>query len=95
MPKLISIGYAVPEQVVTQREVFDTLKYPNPFWKLYRDSGIEKRHFWVPLSRIRQLSFQEQQEEYKRGAVELSKRAVLGCLDGRHPEAIKCLVFAS
>jgi len=95
LPKLISIGYAVPEQAVTQREVFDTLKYPNPFWKLYRDSGIEKRHFWVPLSRIRQLSFQEQQEEYKRGAVELSKRAALGCLDSRHPEAIKCLVFAS
>ena len=61
LPKLISLGYAVPEQVVTQREVFDTLKYPDPFWKLYRDSGIEKRHFWVPLSRIRQLSFQEQQ----------------------------------
>ena len=95
LPKLISIGYAVPEQVVTQREVFDTLKYPNPFWKLYRDSGIEKRHFWVPLSRIRQLSFQEQQEEYMKGAVELSKKAALKCLDGRHPEAIKCLVFAS
>ena len=95
LPKLISIGYAVPKQVVTQREVFDTLKYPKPFWKLYRDSGIEKRHFWVPLSRIRQLSFQEQQEEYMRGAVELSKKAALGCLDGRHPEAIKCLVFAS
>ena len=95
LPKLISIGYAVPEQAVTQREVFDTLKYPNPFWKLYRDSGIEKRHFWVPLSRIRQLSFQEQQEEYMKGAVELSKKAALKCLDGRHPEAIKCLVFAS
>ncbi len=94
-PKLISLGYAVPEQAVTQREVFDTLKYPKPFWKLYRDSGIEKRHFWVPLSRIRQLSFQEQQEEYMRGAVELSKKAALRCLDGRHPEAIKCLVFAS
>jgi len=95
LPKLISIGYAVPEQVVTQREVFDTLKYPNPFWKLYRDSGIEKRHFWVPLSRVRQLSFQEQQEEYMRGAIELSKQAAIRCLDGRHPEAIKCLVFAS
>ena len=95
LPKLISIGYAVPEQAVTQREVFDTLKYPKPFWKLYRDSGIEKRHFWVPLSRIRQLSFQEQQEEYMKGAVELSKKAALKCLDGRHPEAIKCLVFAS
>lgn len=94
-PKLISLGYAVPERVVTQREVFDTLKYPEPFWKLYRDSGIEKRHFWVPLSRIRQLSFQEQQEEYKRGAIELSKQAAINCLDGRNPEDINCVTFCS
>jgi len=94
-PKILSIGYAVPEQAVTQEEVFATLKYPTPFWRLYRDSGIEKRHFWVPLSRIRQLSFQEQQEEYRKGATELSKRAAINCLDGRDPGGIGCAVYCS
>ena len=94
-PKIISLGYSVPDQAVTQEEIFATLKYPKPFWKLYRDSGIEKRHFWVPLSRIRRLSFQEQQEEYFKGAVELSKRAVLSCLDGKSPANVGCLVYCS
>lgn len=94
-PKIISLGYAVPEQAVTQEEVFATLKYPNPFWRLYRASGIEKRHFWVPLSRIRQLSFQEQQEEYKKGATELSKRAAINCLDKRNTKDTGCLTYCS
>ena len=94
-PKIISIGYSVPDQAVTQEEIFATLKYPKPFWKLYRDSGIEKRHFWVPLPRIRQLTFQEQQEEYAKGAMELSKRAALNCLDKRTPFDIGCLVYCS
>lgn len=95
VPKVISIGFSVPDQAVTQEEVFATLKYPQPFWRLFRDSGIDKRHFWVPLSRIRKLSFQQQQENYKEGATELSKQAIINCLDGRDTKDIGCLVYCS
>lgn len=94
-PKIISIGFAVPEQAVTQEEVFATLKYPKHFWRLFRDSGIDKRHFCLPLPRIRHLSFQEQQEKYQRAAVEFSKQAIINCLDGRDPKEIGCLVYCT
>ena len=93
--KIISMSYAVPEHSYTQEEVFQELGYPGTFRRLFSDSGIDRRHFWVLLPRIRKLSWQEQQEEYIRGAVALSKQAILNCLDGRSPEDIACIVFCS
>ncbi len=93
--KIISIGYSMPENHYTQEEIFQEIGYPGAFKRLFSDSGIEKRHFWVPLHRVRKLSWQEQQEEYIRGAVALSKQAILNCLDGRSPEDIACVVFCS
>lgn len=95
MPKIISLGFAVPENSYTQEETFEKLGYPRRFKRLFTQSGIDKRHFWVPLERITHLSWQEQQEEYAKGAVALSKQAILNCLDGRDVSDIGCLVFAS
>lgn len=95
VPKIVSIGYGVPGAGYSQEDIFDVLGYPKHFWRVFRDSGIDKRHFWIPLSRVRKLSFQEQQEEYIRGAITLSKQAVLNCLDGRNPADIGCVVFSS
>lgn len=94
-PKIISIGYAVPELSYTQAEIFAELQYPRHFWRLFRDSGVEKRHFRVPLERIRRLSWQEQQEEYIEGATLLSKEAALLCLDGRDTAPIGCVIYGS
>jgi len=94
-PKIISIGYAVPELSYTQAEIFAELQYPRHFWRLFRDSAIEKRHFRVPLERIRHLSWQEQQEEYLVGATMLSQEAVLHCLDGRDAATIGCIIYGS
>jgi len=94
-PKIISIGYSVPDNSYSQEDIFNELGYPQRFWRVFRESGIEKRHFWVPLHRVRKLSWQEQQEEYIRGAVALSKQSILNCLDGRSPEDIACVVFCS
>jgi len=94
-PKVISIGTALPPNSYTQDEVFGELGYPKAFRRLFSGSGIDKRHFWVPLERIRRLSFQEQQEEYLKGAIVLSKQAIINCLDGRGPLDIGCLVFCS
>jgi len=94
-PKFISLGFAVPPHSYSQLEIFEALAYPPHFWRIYRDAGIEKRHFCIPLERLRVLSFQEQQEEYQRSAVELSKQAITNCLDGRDPKDIGCLVYCS
>ena len=94
-PKIISIGYAVPKWVYGQYRIFEELKYPRHFQRLFRDSDIETRYFWVPLPRIRHLGWQEQQEEYIKGAIALSKEAILDCLDGRSSKDIGCVVFSS
>lgn len=95
-PKIISIGYAVPERnCYTQEEVFEELGYPKAFKRLFTGASIDKRHFWVPLPRITKLSWQEQEEEYIKGAIELSKQAIANCLDGRDIRTIGCIVFCS
>ncbi len=95
LPKVISIGYSVPKYSYTQEEIFATLGYPRHFWRIFRDSQIDKRYFWLPLSRITKLTWQEQQQEYIKGAIELSKQAIFNCLDGRNPKDIGCVVFCS
>lgn len=93
--KIISIGYAVPEQSYTQDEIFRELGYPAALKRLFSKSEIERRHFWVPLERITKLSWQEQEEEYIKGAVTISKQAILNCLDGREVGDIRCIVYCS
>ncbi len=95
LPKIISIGYSVPQYCYTQGEIFEQLKYPKHFWRIFRDSGIDKRHFCIPLPQIRRLSFQEQQEEYQKAAVELSKQAIINCLDGRDMREISFVVYCT
>lgn len=94
-PKIVSIGYAIPEHSYSQDEVFDVLAYPKSFKRIFTGADIDKRHFWVPLERIRKLSWQEQEEEYIKGAIELSKQAVINCIDSRNVDDIGCVVFSS
>lgn len=91
--KIISIGYAVPPRSYSQREVFDRLGYPRHFWSVFRDSDIDQRHFWLPLGEAH--SWQEMCDAYKQGALELSKQAVLSCLDGRDVADIGCITATS
>lgn len=94
-PKIISIGYSVPQNSYTQAEIFKALKYPDLFWRIYRDSQIERRYFWLPIERVMELSFQEQEEEYLKGATTLSKEAVINCLDGRSTQDIGLITYGS
>jgi len=94
-PKIISLGVAAPQYAYSQQQVFDALQYPRPFWRIFRDSGINARQFCIPIERIRCLSFQEQQEVYRDQATALSQQAIINCLDGRSVHDIGCLVFCS
>lgn len=92
-PKIISIGFAVPERSYTQDEVFLALGYSRHFRRIFGGAGIDKRHLWCPLSAG--LSWQEATEEYKKGAISLSREAVKACLDGRDAGAIGSVAYAS
>ena len=94
-PKVISIGFAVPEKSYTQEEVFQALGYPQRFQRVFKESGIEKRHLWVPPYDAKKLSWQEQQDAYRIGAVRLSLQAISECLDGRSVEDIACVIYGS
>lgn len=93
--KIISLGCALPRRHFTQAEVFKELGYDQRFWRVFKDSNIDQRHYILPLQEIRKLSFQEQQEVYNREATVLSTEAVLDCLDGREPRDIGLVVYGS
>jgi len=95
--KLISLGISAPLFSYSQAEIFQSLGYPRHFWRLFKpeNCGIDKRHFIIPVERIRKLSFQQQQEEYLKGAIQLSKQAISDCLDDRDPKEIGALIFTS
>ena len=94
-PKIISIGFSVPEHSYSQEEIFDELRYPQRFWRVFKESGIDKRHLWVPPSEAKEANWQEQQERYRVGAVKLSLQAIKECLDGRSTGDIACVVYGS
>lgn len=93
--KIISMGYAVPEHSYSQASVFQVLGYPQRFWRVFKESGIEKRHLWIPPEDAVGLSWQDQQEIYRVGAVKLSLQAIYECLDGRSAGDIACVVYGS
>ena len=92
-PKITSIGFAVPSNSYTQRESFASLGYPHNFWSIFNGAGINKRHLWIPMGT--KLSWQEAVEEYKKGAIYLSKQVIESCLDGRDPSTCGSISFAS
>lgn len=94
-PKVVSIGYAVPDNYYSQEEVFQNLGYSRHFWRVFRESQIEKRHFCISIERITHLSWQEQQEVYQKEALALSNMAISACLDGRSADEVGALIYGS
>jgi predicted naringenin-chalcone synthase len=92
--KIIGIGTALPAYVYGQRDIFDELGYNRHFWPIFRDAGIRQRHFAVPISEIKTLNFQEQQERYRREAARLSMAAAVDCLDGVPPAELGIIISA-
>lgn len=92
-PQIISIASALPDQCYSQREIYDLLGYKSSRVRsIFEGSGIEKRYLWqFPVEK----PWQELCEAYQAGAVELSRRAVIACMDGRPFSDIGCLIFTS
>ncbi len=94
-PKVISIGFAVPDESYTQEDIFKALGYAQRFWRVFKESGIENRHLWVHPDEAKKITWQEQQDKYKVGAVRLSLQAINECLDRRSTGDIACFIFGS
>lgn len=97
-PKIISLAYAIPDQAATQEEAWQALGYGDKarhFKRFFTEAEISKRHFWVPLSKIKEMSWQQLSDEYLKGAIELSKRAIIDCLDGGSVEKIGMVIYVS
>jgi alpha-pyrone synthase len=92
--RIIGIGTALPPHVYAQRDVFEGLGYNRHFWPVFRDAGIQHRHFAVPIAEIKTLSFQEQQERYRREAALLSLAAARECLDHVAPADLGMVISA-
>jgi predicted naringenin-chalcone synthase len=92
-PKIISLGFALPPRGYTQEAIRWLLGYNSrKSQRIFANTGIEKRYLWVEPTK---KTWQELCEEYERGATELSKRAILSCLDNRPLDSFGCLIFAS
>lgn len=95
-PKIISIGFALPEISMSQTDIWLALGYTSPrTLRIFQNAGIERRQAWIDPARLPHMSWQELCEEYYNGALELSKRAVVKCLDGRLTDNIGSICFAS
>lgn len=95
-PRIISLGFAVPEFIVTQEEALQILGYTSDVARqIFFNAGVDKRHSWIDPARIPTITWQEQTEEYRKGALELSLRAARECLNGRDVSQIGCIAFAS
>lgn len=92
-PKILSLGYGLPDKSYTQREMYEMLGYKSPrTWRIFENSGIDQRYLWTnPVGK----SWQELTEEYLKAAVELSRKAILECMDERSLKYIGCLTFSS
>ena len=89
MPKIISVGTAVPDYVITQTEAKDfTKKLFGTYFKdidrllkIFDNTLIKKRHFCVPLDWFdSEHSFAEKNEIYTINAFSLAKKAILSAL---------------
>lgn len=96
-PKIISLGYALPQYSATQQEAFDHLGYKSPLTRrIFENTGIERRYSYIDPERFKEKpSWQELTEEYEKGAVELGAAAARDALDGFGTENIRLITFVS
>ena len=89
MPRIISLGTALPEHVLTQREVrtFAHDIYGEAFGDIDRlvavfdNADIDERHFCVPLDWFASSkSFEQKNDLYIENAIALSERSIERCL---------------
>lgn len=106
MPRIISVGTAVPAHEITQNEAKkfaytlfkDKFKDINRLISIFDHTQIAKRHFCVPMDWFDiNHSFEEKNTIYIKNAIELSKKAINNALNNTDltSEDIDHIIFVS
>lgn len=105
MAVIRAIGTAVPPHIYTQTEVielvqqiFASVSNLERYLSVYKNTGIQKRHFSVPKEWFKQdHSFAERNQLYIETALELGTQAALSCLQQSNCSAkeIDHIIFVS
>ena len=84
-PRILAVGTAVPPTSFTQDELIDIFGYTDPRHRnLFRQSGIERRHFFVDGTRTRPDEDVDQlAARFEAGSVTLGMQAIHTCLAHR------------
>jgi alkylresorcinol/alkylpyrone synthase len=94
--KIISLGTALPDRYVTQKEAFDALGYTNRrTWEIFQNAGIDRRPVWVGPELLRSLSLSQLYDQYEPGAFTLGLRAAEECLKGQERKDIGSITFVT
>jgi len=82
-PRILAVGTAVPRTSFTQDELIGVFGYTDPpRRKLFRHSGIERRHFFVDAVQARPDENVDQlAARFEAGSIALGVEAVRTCLD--------------
>lgn len=103
---VISIGTAVPDNCVSQDEIKETVRHMfgssvphlDRFLTIFEHSGIDSRHFCVPLEWfLLPHSVEEKHRLFVQHATALAEQAVLRCLERANldPSAVDHLIFVT
>jgi predicted naringenin-chalcone synthase len=95
IPRIIGLDYSVPPLSHTQEEVFESLGYPRRWFRLFKQAGIDKRHFALPLAELKTMTFQQQQEAYAHWSRALSAEALEKTIPAGDFSNIGLLVYHS
>src|SRR5262250_3852573 len=81
-PRILAVGTAVPPTSFTQDELIDIFGYTDPRHRsVFRQSGIERRHFFVDKTQVRPDEDVDQlASRFEAGSVTLGMQAVRACL---------------
>jgi predicted naringenin-chalcone synthase len=84
--KIISLGTALPDRYVTQKEAFDALGYTNRrTWEIFQNAGIDRRPVWIGPEQLRTFNMSQLYDAYQEGAMQLGELAARECLFGWRP----------
>ena len=95
MPRIISLGHAVADNVVMSiEEAVEYFGYTSGVVKgLARNTKVAGKHWWCdPRTRY---SIQQMTEDYEAGALALSCKAIDACLQGYPVKKIGTVIYAS
>lgn len=97
VPRVISLGMAVPGPGFTQDQAYDFLGWKRGVTRrIFEHAGIERRYSYVPPQRFAEVpSWQELCDWYQSGAISLGLESAKDALDGGETGDIGLITFAS